>query len=520
MVAKKIYTFLFASCLYFTSLSAQIPDSSLCPNFTGTDINGGRHTLYNYLDSGYTVFVDISAAWCLPCWGLHESGIFKKIHTQYGPNGTNKARVLFIEAEPTNSLAQLQGISDSSFHKGITLGNWIAGTPYPIIDDAAIAKLLQVWGFPTVYAIYPNRQIREIPAQFRLPTLDSLTSKLTNVVTATGTNNMSILQYTGTQEVFCNQNPFTPQLKLQNMGLDSVKSCEISLKVNNTIVETKRLTGLALKKYDTLMVNFNRLTLTDSAYLSFTILKVNNVTDTASYRNSAAYLVAVGAKTNNEMVTIEVKTDRFPEQTYWKIVDQTGVKIAEGGNTLVLPNGRQTLFLSPDAYTSRFFVYKHKVALKPNTCYDIYLWDDSGDGLTQLFSNNLIGTVGYLKIVSDNNKVLHNLGNYEPFGEIKRPFERGSVVSVQSIDNLNDLKLYPSPANETLTLDFSLSIAKELTISVVNILGQTLKTLPKRLYTEGDNTVQINVGNFENGVYFVHLKENSTSVVRKFIIQH
>jgi thiol-disulfide isomerase/thioredoxin len=521
MFTKKIYLFFFALCVSFsTRLSAQIPDSSFCPNFTGIDINGGRHTLYNYLDSGYTVFVDVATTWCPPCWDLHTSGIFKKFYAQYGPNGTNKARVLFIEAETTNSLAQLQGTTTDSTRRGLTYGNFITNTPYPIIDDAAIAKLLQVESYPTVFAISPNRQFTQVPAQFMRLTLDSLTTKLANSVSATGTNNMSIIQYTGAQEIFCSQNPFVPQLTLQNLGMDSVKSCEISLKINNTLVETKRLTGLALKKYDTLMVNFNRLTLTDSAYLSFTILKVNNVTDTGNYRNSAAYLVAVGAKTDNEMVTVEVKTDKSPEQTYWKIVDQAGVKIAEGGNTLVRPNARQTLFLSPDAYTSRFFVYKHKVALKPNTCYDIYLWDDYGDGLIQFIANNLIGTVGYLKIVDNNNKVLYNLGNYEPFGELKRSFERGSVVSVQTIDNLNNLSLYPSPANETLTLDFSLSTAKELTISVVNILGKTLKTLPKRLYTEGGNVVQINTGNFENGVYFIHLKENSALVVQKFIIQH
>jgi hypothetical protein len=517
MVAKKIYSILVASCLFITSLWAQIPDSSSCPNFMTTDINGSKHTLYNYLDSGYTVYIEITATWCPPCWQLHTSGLLKKFYNQYGPSGLNKVRVLFIESEPKNTIAQLQGITTDSTRRGLTFGNWITGTPYPIIEDTTIAPLLGVEGYPTICAISPNRQLFTMVEQ----TVEQLTLQLNKFVAATGKNNMFIMQYTGLQEIFCSQNPFIPQIKVQNLGLDTVKSCEISLKIGNNLIQTKKITGLILRKYDTLIAYFAPIHLNDSAYLTFNISSVNNVPDTFNNRNTAAYLINVSGKTDLDMVTVEVRTDKSPEQTYWKIVDQSGVKIAEGGNSLVRPYDRQVLLLSPDAYTSPFKIYKHKVGLRPNTCYDIYLWDYFGDGLGQpyIVRGNVVGQVGYFKIIA-NDKEIYDLGYYYPFSEIIRPLERGSLVGTKAIDNLNSLSLYPSPVNEILTLDFSLSSAKELTISVVNILGQTLKTLPKQLYTEGGNSVQINVENFENGVYFIHLKENRTSIVRKFIIQH
>ncbi|HRH67966.1 MAG TPA: hypothetical protein PLB89_00530 [Flavobacteriales bacterium] len=33
-----------------TAANAQMPDYRICPNWTGTDLDGQSHTLYDYLD--------------------------------------------------------------------------------------------------------------------------------------------------------------------------------------------------------------------------------------------------------------------------------------------------------------------------------------------------------------------------------------------------------------------------------------------------------------------------------------
>jgi hypothetical protein len=40
---------------------AQLPNGSVAPDFTATDINGQTHTLSEYLAAGKTVIIDISA---------------------------------------------------------------------------------------------------------------------------------------------------------------------------------------------------------------------------------------------------------------------------------------------------------------------------------------------------------------------------------------------------------------------------------------------------------------------------
>jgi len=67
--------------------NAQLADNSQVPNFTATDINGTSHTLYDYLDDGYTVFIDFSATWCGPCWSFHQSHALRDLYEKHGPTG-------------------------------------------------------------------------------------------------------------------------------------------------------------------------------------------------------------------------------------------------------------------------------------------------------------------------------------------------------------------------------------------------------------------------------------------------
>ena len=46
----------------FQSLFAQLPNGSIAPDFTLTDLDGTTHKLYeDYTDLNYTVFIDFSA---------------------------------------------------------------------------------------------------------------------------------------------------------------------------------------------------------------------------------------------------------------------------------------------------------------------------------------------------------------------------------------------------------------------------------------------------------------------------
>ena len=62
---KHLYALLLAVCVGSTAV-AQLPNGSIAPDFTATDISGTEHNLYDLLDQGYKVIVDFSATWCGP----------------------------------------------------------------------------------------------------------------------------------------------------------------------------------------------------------------------------------------------------------------------------------------------------------------------------------------------------------------------------------------------------------------------------------------------------------------------
>lgn len=162
---KKHLLLIMFAMLGWTAAHAQIPDGSIAPDFNATDLNGNSYNLYSLLDSGYTVFMDISATWCGPCWGYHNSGALEDLYEQYGPNGTNEVRVFFMEGDASTNQACLYGPTGCV---GGTQGDWVTGTPYPIVhaQGPSIANSYQINYYPTIFTICPyDRKVYEAGQQ-------------------------------------------------------------------------------------------------------------------------------------------------------------------------------------------------------------------------------------------------------------------------------------------------------------------------------------------------------------------
>jgi hypothetical protein len=236
--------------------------------------NNGTYTLYDYLDAGYTVFLDVSATWCVPCWNYHTSGALEDLYTAHGPSGalgvtsgtTDDVMVIWIEGDGTTADAtMLDGAG--------TNGNWIEPTtgaqvPFPMANPASAAanQINNDYGiayFPTIYKICPNRIIEEVGQ------LDGAALYATVAACPPPASlpvDPAILAYTGTTTSCAD---FNLSVTLQNNGTSPLTSATISVTGIPSPI-TYNWTG-NLATYGVAQVNLGTVSLTAAATATITI---------------------------------------------------------------------------------------------------------------------------------------------------------------------------------------------------------------------------------------------------------
>ena len=81
------------------------------------------------------------------------------------------------------------------------------------------------------------------------------------------------------------------------------------------------------------------------------------------------------------------------------------------------------------------------------------------------------------------------------------------------------INVYPNPFNTSASVDLSLAKTSKVTVSLVNLIGQTVYNDDLGLLGAGKNSITIDGANLQAGMYYMHLNVNGQDYTRKVAVE-
>ncbi len=184
-------------------------------NFSGKDINGVIHDLFDLLDAGNYVLLDFFTTSCGPC--VTYAPEIQQAYVQYGSNQQN---VFFL------------GINYGDDNIGVSAFDSMYGITFPTISgldghgNTIALQIFDVQSFPTLVLVAPNRLI--LSQQIYPPSFTNIDSTISAALTTTSAAGISYTATGGFSIAGLQPNPVTDHALVE---IETRKSTVASMKV-------------------------------------------------------------------------------------------------------------------------------------------------------------------------------------------------------------------------------------------------------------------------------------------------
>ena len=279
-----------------------------------------------------------------------------------------------------------------------------------------------------------------------------------------------------------------PVVTLKNYGEIDLTSLEFVYSLNGGDEATYAWTG-NLAQNDTEMITLPAIfyTPTDNNEANVRCESPNGEPDQLP-QNDSYNQSYEGSQTYPETINFGVHIVGNPEDITWSITDTDGGVIEEGG-----------------PYTSGGFQIV-PVTFPETGCYILTLNDASGEGLSG----------GFYLITDNNSNILWNGGDFTYTATAELAYNM--IVDVDEMLTADDISIRPNPVTNNANIEFSLNNSTNVNIAVFDILGKKVKVIYTGFMTSGSQNIQMNVNEFNKGIYFVKLQMNNEVVIKKIIV--
>lgn len=540
--------------LFSTTANAQLADYSVAPDFTVTDLQGNQHNLYSYLDQGYTVYLDLFAVWCGPCWNYHQGHTLENIWQQAGPGGTDKIIVMGVEADPSTAESTIYG-------GGNSIGDWTQGITYIMANDDQIASLYQLAYYPTIYMISPNRLSVEIGQQTEQNLLGAMDESWV-LGPITEADDAAALAYQGEELSVCGD--LSTSVMIQNHGTNNLTSATIEVMNNGGSVASYNWTG-NLASYETAVVNIGNASISaDTGYIEITDADDDATNNTAGFK--VTLVTEKEAPESVDMETIDANTglptnlfDLNGQASFIINKDAFGTPPAQDlGGYGTSYNSLFFYYFNAGAGTVDEYVTKRldftnvwNASMSIDRAYAQYSAEndmlqidystDCGDTWTNVYTKSgsdlatAPATTGLfvpeanqwatdnidISAVNNMSNVLFRIKGTSDYGNniyVDNVNISGSVTSVQEATLIEGVKLFPNPAQNMATITVTAAETSVATVKVLDMAGRTIQVINANMVV-GENKVILNTDEYTNGVYFVEVASNNQTVTERLVIQ-
>ncbi|WCO00220.1 T9SS type A sorting domain-containing protein [Psychroserpens ponticola] len=491
---KIVFVLLYALLISSNSIWSQIPNGSIAPDFSITDINGIDHSLSDYLNDGKSVIIEFSSVGCGPSWKYHETEALKDFYNAYGLPGSNEIVVLFIEDSNWASLSDLQGVSNPP-----AFGDWTQGTPFPIVLDDNLHDLYEINFAPTIRYICPDGTINTIGMASSQSYLNTLSN---NCNSLSGVENFG--RVLDTNNGFCDIiGEFKSELK--NYGSNMITSAVLNLKENGEIVSTKNYSGFIFQ-FHTETIEFNEIELNPTSEYTVEIESINGTPNFNPIYSTASLPFDISNEISNDLL-LKVQTYICPQNMSWEIVNSSGEIVANGGPYESPSNNNNCG--GPNANTT----IEHEIQL-PNVddCYSINLRDSNGLGWKNYQGNAPQPTYAGIEVYSNDIQVYSKL-YVENFGyllELKNVLETTQALSLSDEELNEKISFFPNPSKGIVQI----KTESQVKLEIYDLNG-------KLVYANINYSISpsLNLSSIDKGVYLIKvIGKNNKQKIQKLIL--
>ncbi len=463
-------TLLLCFMLMMSGLQAQLASGTIAPDFTVTDIDGVEHHLYDYLDEGKTVILDIFATWCGPCWSYHQGHTLEDIYQELGPNGTNELMVLTIEADGNTAVDCITGADNCN-----TFGDWTEGVSYPLIDAPEIRSLYSIAYYPTIYMVYPNRVLNEVAQR----SYDEMKIWVNAAEKLDGPQNPSVTSFTGINGSICTPSwVFGPSYTISNMGEETLTSFDYEIRNGNEVITSDSWSGSAAPYQIATQIQVTPSIVSENVSYDFYFTNINGEA-TEKYETTTSLTFEVE---NTIYVNALTDENASSHENRYEIRDEFGFVVGDGflGN----PNEQ----------------YNNRHDLPAEGCYEFELFDFNNDGIS-----------GEIEVVDVAGNVIYGNTGFNP--EMTSSFQVSAVTSVDDVIDTNTWTVSPNPASTQVTLSIPQNDSEVLSLTVIGIDG---RAYPIQMELNNESAT-LNVTELPEGIYTLVVLTTEGRGIKQFV---